>query len=293
MNTKKNSKIDWPAYGKNFVLILLGIFSAAFGLKGMLIPNGFIDGGVTGISLLVSLETNIPVAYLLIIINIPFIIIGYKTISKFFALFTSMAILALAVILLTVNFPDITNDKLLIAVFGGFFLGLGVGLCMRGGCVIDGTEIIAVLMNKRTSFTIGDIILILNVIIFSVAAYYRGIETALYSILTYLAASRTVNYVVTGLEEYTGVTIVSSNPEEIRLAIIEEMGRGVTVLKGKRGFGKRGETREDLEVIFCVITRLEIPKLKIIINRIDENAFVVMHGVNDTTGGMIKKRALH
>ena len=293
MNTKKNSKIDWPAYGKNFVLILLGIFSAAFGLKGMLIPNGFIDGGVTGISLLVSLETNIPVAYLLIIINIPFIIIGYKTISKFFALFTSMAILALAVVLLTVNFPVITNDKLLIAVFGGFFLGLGVGLCMRGGCVIDGTEIIAVLMNKRTSFTIGDIILILNVIIFSVAAYYRGIETALYSILTYLAASRTVNYVVTGLEEYTGVTIVSSNPDEIRLAIIEEMGRGVTVLKGKRGFGKRGETREDIEVIFCVITRLEIPKLKIIINRIDENAFVVMHGVNDTTGGMIKKRALH
>jgi uncharacterized membrane-anchored protein YitT (DUF2179 family) len=277
---------------KNTILVLLGITSAAFGLKSFLIPNGFIDGGVTGISLLIAQLTTIPLSLLIIIINIPFIIAGYAQVSKNFAITTSLAISALALIVWIFQFPIITNDKLLTAVFGGFFLGAGIGLCMRGGGVIDGTEILSILVSKKTSFTIGDIILIINIIIFSVAAFLLNIETALYSILTYLSASKTVDFVIQGIEEYTGVLIISSQSDKIRLSIIHDLGRGVTILNGKGGYGRHGQHNKEIEVLYCVITRLEIPKLKNIINNIDDNAFVVMHSINDTTGGMIKKRPL-
>lgn len=281
--------------GKNFLDIFLlccGILSAGFGLKGFLIPNHFLDGGVVGISLITTELTGISLSILVLLINIPFIIMGYHQVSKRFALKTFICIAGLSLVLAFIDYPIITNDKVLIAVFGGFFLGAGVGLSIRGGGVIDGTEVLALYISRRTPFTIGDIILVINIIIFGSAAVLFGIEVALYSVLTYIAASRTVDFIVQGIEEYTGVTIVSRHSDEILQAISENLGRGVTVYKGKSGFGKRGHT-EDVEVIFSVVTRLEVEKLKAVVTEIDSEAFIALHSINDTVGGMVKKRPLH
>lgn len=277
---------------KDFIFISLGVMSAAFGLKSFLLPNGFLDGGVVGISLLTNALTDIDLSYLLIIINLPFIVIGYTQVSKFFAVKTLIAIITLALCLSLINFPMITNDKLLISFFGGFFLGLGIGLSIRGGSVIDGTEVLAIYTSRKTALTVGDFILFLNIVIFSVAAYLINIETALYAILTYLVASKTVDFVVHGIEEYTSVIIVSQKSELIKEAIINHMGRGVTVLKGKSGFGKQGHRDTDIDILYSVITRLELQKLKTEIAKIDDDAFVVENSVNDIKGGMIKKRPL-
>ncbi len=277
---------------KDTLLISIGIISAGFGLKGFLLPSSFIDGGVTGISLMTTAITKFPLPILIVVLNIPFIVLGFTQIGKSFAIKSFLAIIGLAVVLATVNYPIITSDKLLVAVFGGFFLGAGIGLSIRGGGVLDGTEVLAVYLSKRGGFTIGDIILIFNIIIFSVAAYLLSIETALYSILTYLAASKTVDFIVEGVEEYTGITIISYKSEEIRQMIIEKMGRGVTIYNGKRGYGKHGENLTPTDIIYTVITRLEIAKLQTEIEKIDTNAFIVMSSIKDTKGGMIKKRPL-
>lgn len=271
--------------------IILGIFSAGFGLKGFLLPNSFIDGGVTGISLLVRELTGLPLAGLIFTINIPFIILGYRQISRNFAIKTLLAITGLAICVALMEYPVITSDKLLIAVFGGFFLGAGIGLSVRGGGVIDGTEILAVYITRKSGMTIGDIILLFNVGIFSVAAYFLGIETALYSILTYLSASKTVDFIVEGVEEYIGVTIVSCRHTEIRYMITHDLGRGVTVFDGKRGYTREGQSPSEIDIIYTVITRLEIGKLRKEVENIDPQAFIVMHSVKDAVGGMIKKRA--
>lgn len=277
---------------KDAIFIALGVVAAAFGLKSFLLPSHFLDGGVMGISLLVHNQTDFDLSYLVVIINIPFIVIAYTQVSKSFAAKTLIAITLLAVLLAFVPFPFITSDKLLISFFGGFFLGLGIGLSIRGGSVIDGTEVLAIYTSRKTVLTVGDIILILNIGIFSVAAYLISIETALYAILTYLVASKTVDFVVHGIEEYISVMIVSEKSTEIKNAITKNMGRGVTVLQGKGGFGKRGHQEEDYDVIFSVITRLELQKLKTEVAKIDENAFMVENSVSDIKGGMIKKRPL-
>jgi len=276
---------------KNIILIGLGIISAAFGLESFLLPNSFIDGGATGISLLTSITTGIPLPILIMLVNAPFVFIGYHLVSKPFAIKTAIAITVLAICISTIHFPILTNDKLLVAVFGGFFLGAGIGLSVRGGAVIDGTEVLAIYLSKKFGTTIGDVIIMINIIIFGIAAWVLNIETALYSFITYLAASKTLDFVIEGIEEYTGVTIVSSHHEYIRLMIIKEMGRGVTVYKGKRGYGKAGDTAE-VDIIYTVVTRLELNKLNTEIEKIDPFAFVVMSSVKDTKGGMIKKRSL-
>lgn len=275
---------------KDILFILLGVAAAGFGLKGFLLPNKFLDGGVMGISLLTNFVTGINLSILVILINSPFVIIAYTQISKKFAFRTLIAIMLLALVLAWVEFPIITHDKLLISVFGGFFLGAGIGLSIRGGSVIDGTEVLAIYSSRKTTLTVGDFILILNIIIFSVAAYLLNTETALYAILTYLVASKTVDFVVHGIEEYTSVMIVSEKSEEIKDAIINKLGRGVTVLKGKSGFGKKGHRSFDIDIIFSVVTRLELQRLKTEITKIDPDAFVVENSVNDIKGGMIKKR---
>jgi len=277
---------------KNVFLITLGIFSASFGFKGFLLTNHFIDGGATGISLLISAVTKIPLYILIVCINIPFIILGYVVMGKQFAIKTALAIAGLAICLATVHFPDITKDNLLVAVFGGFFLGAGIGFAVRGGAVIDGTEVLAIFLSRKLGTTIGDIIIAINIIIFSVAAYFLGTEAALYSMITYLAASKMLNFIVEGLEEYIGVTIVSSHSTEIREIVTTKMGRGITVYSGKHGYGKRGATKE-IDIIYTVITRLELNKLNTEIEKLDPHAFVVMSSVKDTKGGMIKKRPLH
>jgi uncharacterized membrane-anchored protein YitT (DUF2179 family) len=292
---EKSFFTDWGMRRKlvQLGLLVASVFSAALGLKGFLLPNDFIDGGVTGMSLLVAHKTGLPLSLLIVVINIPFVIMGYFQHGRGFALRTLAVILALALVLLVISFPTLTQDKLLIAVFGGFFLGAGVGLAMRGGAVLDGTEVLAVYISKRTPLSVGDVILVINILIFAVAAWLLSVETALYSILAYLSAAKTVDFLIEGIEEYTGVTIISSRSEEIRLMVTEKLGRGVTVYAGKRGYGSRGHMRDTVDIIFTVVTRLEISQLTAEINKIDARAFVVMHSVRDTKGGLVKKRPLH
>lgn len=276
---------------KDALLITIGIFSAAFGFKGFLLSNQFIDGGATGISLLISNLTETPLYILLIVINIPFIILGYHIIGKQFAIKTSLSIIGLALCVANVEFPNVTNNDILVAIFGGFFLGAGIGFSIRGGAVIDGTEILAIYLSKKIGTTIGDIIIVINVLIFSAAMYFLSVEIALFSMVTYLAASKTLDFIIEGIDEYIGVTIVSTHYIEIKEMIINRMGRGITVYKGERGFGSRGEMA-DVNILYSVVTRLEMNKMKTEIERIDPNAFVAMHSVKDTKGGMIKKKPL-
>ena len=287
----KKFKITVKHNIKDVFLILLGILSASFGFKAFLLTNHFIDGGATGISLLVASLTKIPLYLLIICVNLPFVFLGYHVIGKQFAVKTAFAIGGLSLALATLSFPNITDDNLLVAVFGGFFLGAGIGFAIRGGAVIDGTEVLAIYLSRKFGTTIGDVIIIINILIFGTAAYFLGIEVALYSMITYLAASKTLDFIVEGIEEYIGVTIVSSHYEEIREMIINTMGRGVTVYSGKKGFGKRGETKET-DIVYTVITRLELNKLMTELDKISPSAFVVMNSVKDTRGGMIKKRPL-
>ena len=286
-------RIQFERAVKDTFFIILGILAASFGLKGFLLPNKFLDGGVMGISLLVNQLTQTDLSLLVVVLNAPFIVIGYTQVSRLFAFKTLIAIVGLALALYWIDFPLVTDDDLLIAFFGGFFLGAGIGLSIRGGSVLDGTEVLAIYTSRKTTLTVGDIILGLNIVIFSVAAYLIAIETALYAILTYLVASKTVDFVVHGIEEYTSVMIVSEKSDQIKDAITNRMGRGVTILKGQSGFGKTGHRAKDMDVIFSVITRLELQKLKTEISKIDEHAFVVENSINDVKGGMIKKRPLH
>ncbi|MDF7820207.1 YitT family protein [Runella sp. MFBS21] len=285
-------KINVVRSFKDLILVSAGIASAAFGLESFLIPNSFIDGGATGISLLINTITGIPLYALLILVNLPFVFMAYIVINRQFAFKTALAITGLAICVATVHFPEITKDPLLVAVFGGFFLGAGIGLSIRGGAVIDGTEVLAIFLSRKFSTTIGDIIIMVNIVIFSAAAYFLSVETALYSMITYLAASKTLDFVIEGIDEYMGVTIISLHSDEIRQMIINEMGRGVTVYKGKKGYGRNGETKE-FDIIYTVLTRLELSKLNTEIQTIDPHAFVVMSSVKDTKGGMVKKRALN
>jgi len=277
----------------NGFLIIAGILSASFGLKSFLLSNGFIDGGITGISLLISAVTGWNLPILVVVLNVPFVLLGYSQIGRSFALKTAFGIIGLAISIATIDYQVVTNDKLLVSVFGGFFLGAGIGLTMRGGGVIDGTEVMAISLSKKTGLTIGDIILIVNIIIFSFAAWLLSFETALYSILTYLCASKTIDFILEGIEEYTGVTIISNKNDKIRLMITERLGRGVTIYKGSRGFGKSGGKMGDIDILYTVITRLEVAKLNTEIEKIDPDAFVIMNSIKDTKGGMIKKRLLH
>ncbi len=276
---------------KDITFIITGIFSASFALKSFLLPSKFIDGGATGIALLSSELTHIPLWVFLFGINLPFIYLASKVVGTSFAFKTSCAITGLALCVALVNFPSVTHDKLLVAVFGGFFLGAGIGLSVRGGAVIDGTEVLAIYLSRKIGTTIGDIILCLNIMIFSVAAYLLSIEIALYSMITYLAAAKTIDFVIEGIEEYIGVTIISTQSEDIRQTIIDKLGRGVTIYRGNGGYGKRGQSKE-IDIIYTVITRLELNKLNAEIEAIDPEAFVVMNAVKETRGGIIKKRPL-
>ena len=270
---------------RSTILILLGVLSAAFGLKGFLLSSHFIDGGVTGVSMLLSNVLEWPLSLLIPVINVPFIVIAYRQIGRIFAVRSVLAIAGLSLCLAFVKFPDVTPDKLLTAVFGGFFIGGGIGLAIRGGAVLDGTEIAALLISKGSHILkVGDVILILNVVIFSSAAFFLGIDSALYSMLTYFAASKTVDFLIHGVEEHTAIIIVSERSEPIRQGIIQRLQRGVTVFKGKGGL-----TNQDQDILYCVVTRLEIGRVKSVVEDYDEGAFMVVHGLADAEGGVVKR----
>jgi uncharacterized membrane-anchored protein YitT (DUF2179 family) len=273
----------------NALLIALGILAAAFGLKGFLLSSNFIDGGVTGVSMLLAKVTTLPLAVWLPLVNTPFIVLGYRQLGWAFAVRSALAIAGLSAALATLHFPDVTPDRLLTAVFGGFFIGAGIGLAVRGGAVLDGTEIAALLISKRSSLLkVGDVILAFNIVLFLAAMSILGVEPALYSILTYLAAAKTLDFVIYGLEEYTAITIMSARSALIRERIVGELERGVTVYKGYGGL-----TGAEQEILYCVVTRLEIGKVKTIVRALDPHAFVVSHPLADAEGGVVKRAALH
>ena len=258
------------------------------GLYGFLLSSNFIDGGVTGVSMLLAKVTPLPLSFWLPVINLPFVAVGYRQIGPAFALRSLLAIIGLAVALATVPYPDVTHDRVLTAVFGGFFLGAGIGLAVRGGAVLDGTEIAALLISKRTHLLrVGDVILVFNVLLFLAAISVLGVEGALYSILTYVAAAKTLDYVIYGLEEYTAITIVSRQSHAIREVITKELGRGVTVYKGYGGM-----SGDEQAILYCVVTRLEIGKVRGIVKSIDAAAFVAYHALANAEGGVVKKTGL-
>lgn len=278
----------------NILLIILGILSAGMGLKGFLLSSRFIDGGVTGISMLLADVVGLPLSIWLLIINLPFIALGYNQIGRKFAVKSALAIAGLSICLAVVKYPDVTPDKLLTAVFGGFFIGAGIGLAIRGGAVLDGTEIAALLVSRSSHLLrVGDVILILNIFIFLAAAFFLGVEIALYSILTYVAASKTIDFLLHGIEEYTAITIVSAKNEAVKEAIINRLHRGVTVYKGHGGMGSTGVNDSQQEILYCVVTRLEIGSIKNVVREIDSAAFMTTHSLSDVEGGLIKRADLH
>jgi len=273
----------------NAVLIAVGVLSAAMGLKGFLLSSGFIDGGVTGISMLLAKITGVPLSVLLPAINLPFVVVGYRLLGRAFAVRSVLGIAGLALVLATVPFPDVTPDLILTAVFGGFFLGAGIGLAVRGGAVLDGTEIAALVISRRAHvFRVGDVILGFNVVLFLAAMSALGVEPALYSILTYLAAAKTLDFVLHGIDEYTAITIVSASNARIRERITADLGRGVTVYKGYGGM-----SRAEQDILYCVVTRLEIGRVKAIVREIDQAAFFVFHPLSGAEGGTFGMRRFH
>jgi len=286
--------IQLPHWLTDITYTLLGILFCGFALKGFLIPNKFFDGGVTGISLLLHELYHFDIDYVIVIVNLPFIIMGAYQVNRNFAIKTLVAVIGLGLCIAYVPYPQITSDRLLVSIFGGVFMGIGVGLAIRGGCALDGIEVLALYTGKRISFTISEIILGINIVIFLIAAIELGLPTALYSILTYYTASRTINFVIEGLEEYTGVTIISGQSEVIKESLVMQLGRGITVYKGERGFLKDSyDISHPVDIIFTVVTRLEIRRMRNLIHDIDPKAFVFTSTIKEATGGVLKRRARH
>jgi uncharacterized membrane-anchored protein YitT (DUF2179 family) len=286
--------LQLPQWVQDTIYVICGILFCGFALRSFLIPNSFFDGGVTGISLLIHELYHLNIAYVIIIANIPFIIMGAFQVNKTFAIRTFIAVIGLGLCLLYLPYPQITSDKLLVSIFGGVFMGIGVGLAIRGGCALDGIEVLALYTGKRISFTISEIILGINIIIFLVAAIKLGLPTSLYSILTYYTASKTISFVIEGLEEYTGVTIISGESEQIKKQLVMTLGRGITIYKGERGFLKESfDVSNAVDIIFTVVTRLEVRRMRNLIHEIDPKAFVFTSTIKEAAGGVLKKRARH
>lgn len=268
----------------------IGVLLSAYALKGFLVPNLFLAGGITGISLLIDRFFNLNLSVILVLANLPLVVLGGYLVNQRFAFKTLACIVGLAICMQYLDFPTVTSDPSLISAFGGVFLGLGIGLAMRGGCALDGIEIVALYTLRKSGFTVSEIIFALNIVIFMVAAASFGMETALNSILTYYTASKAIDFVVEGMEEYTGVTIISARSEDIKRSLVMDLGRGITVYKGERGFMKESfETSQDCDIVFTVITRLEVRRLKNLVYRIDPKAFVFTNTIKETAGGILKR----
>jgi uncharacterized membrane-anchored protein YitT (DUF2179 family) len=273
----------------NAALIALGILSAGMGLKGFLLSSNFIDGGVTGVSMLLAKTTGGSLTVLLPVVNLPFIAIAYRQIGPAFAIRSVLGIAGLAATLALIPYPDVTPDLLLTAVFGGLFIGAGIGLAVRGGAVLDGTEIAALLISRRADLLkVGDVILAFNVVLFMVAMSVLGVNAALYSILTYVTAARTLDFLIHGIDEFTAITIVSEANQTIRERITRDLRRGVTIYRGYGGM--RGAEQQ---ILYCVVTRLEIGNVKAIVRDIDPTAFLVYHPLSGAEGGVVKTRGFH
>jgi uncharacterized membrane-anchored protein YitT (DUF2179 family) len=290
----KSDHVEWSEVWNfnNIFQIVLGVGLAVLAMKGFMIPNRFMDGGITGISILFHEIFHINISILVIALNVIFVYLGYHRIGKTFAVLTTIAVILLAIGLLFVDIKPITKDKLLIATFGGFLIGTGVGLVIRGGGVIDGAEVVAVFTRRKTGFSNSEIIMLFNAIIFAVAAFEFGIETAMYSIITYFTATRATDYVVDGIEEYTAMNIISSQQETIKNFLVNELGKGITVYKGIRGYLPNSfDIKTDCEIIVTIVTRLEIKQIQDALMKIDPKAFVYVQSIKEATGGILKEKA--
>jgi len=292
-----HQKINWKSIFSfsSIIYTILGVVLAVRALKGFMIPNHFLDGGVTGISILAHEIFHVNISWVLIILNIPFIYIGYKKIGKTFAVQSTVAILLLAILIHFIHFDEaITNDKILIAIFGGFLIGLGIGFVIKSGGVIDGLEVIADYTNKKYGFTTSEIILAINTLIFLTAAFSFGPEAAMYSILTYFTATKTADYVVDGFEEYTALTIVSKEHEKVKSIIVNDFNKAISVYKGERGYLPGSfDIKQDCDIVMTIVTRLEIHRIKEAIAETDPTAFFYVQSIKEVTGGIIKKSRMH
>ncbi len=274
---------------KKYVLLFFGSVVAAAGLEFFLIPNQIIDGGIVGISILLSHITGFNISYLLVLLNVPFLYVGYMQIGKSFCISTLFSVVSLAFWVSAFHpIPELTQDFFLAATFGGVLVGIGVGLIIRYGGSLDGTEIVAIILDKKTGFSVGEIIMFFNVFILGSAGLVFGWDKAMYSLVAYFVAFKVIDITIEGLDESKGVMIVSDCAEEIKTALLARLGRGVTILHGEGGFS--GDPKK---VLFSVVTRLEIAKLKAIVDDVDSNAFVIIQDVHDVIGGRVKKRAIH
>lgn len=292
-----HQKINWKSIFSfsSIVYTILGVVLAVIALKGFMIPNHFLDGGVTGISILAHEIFHVNISWVMIVLNIPFIYIGYKKIGKTFAVQSTVAIVLLAVLMHFIHFDEaITNDKILIAIFGGFLIGLGIGFVIKSGGVIDGLEVIADYTNKKYGFTTSEIILAINTLIFLTAAFSFGPEAAMYSILTYFTATKTADYVVDGFEEYTALTIVSKEHEKVKSIIVKDFNKAISVYKGERGYLPGSfDIKQDCDIVMTIVTRLEIHRIKEAIAETDPAAFFYVQSIKEVTGGIIKKSRIH
>ncbi|WP_179351712.1 YitT family protein [Winogradskyella vidalii] len=267
--------------------IVFGIVLASISLKAFLLPNGFLDGGVTGIALLVNRLTGIDISIALVLLSIPFLIIGYYTVSKRIVVKSILSILGLAFLIQFGNYGIITEDKLLISIFGGLSLGAGIGIAIRNGSVLDGSEILGIYLNDKFGLSIGKVILMFNIVLFSITALVISVEIALYSILTYIVTAKVTDLTIEGFEDFIGVTIVSNDYAEIKHAIMTELGVGLTTYKGSKGFGSTG-AQQDFDIIHTIINRIDIKKMHRIIEEIDDKAFIIEFDVNNVKGGVLR-----
>ncbi len=276
-------------YLKKYSLIFLGAIIAAAGLELFLIPNQVIDGGIVGISIMASAITGWKLGIFLVVLNLPFLTLGYKQIGKNFAIATTIAICFLSFWSAVFEpIPPVTTDPFLAAIFGGIIDGVGVGLIIRAGGSLDGTEIVAIIMDRRSVFSVGEVVMFINLFILSSAGLLFGWDKAMYSLVAYFVIAKMIDVVIKGLDESYAVMIVTDEHEEITSALNDRLGRGVTLLHGEGGY-----TGEAKEVLYCVVTRLEVDKVKEIVLEKDENAFVTINAVHDIVGGRFKKKSIH
>jgi uncharacterized membrane-anchored protein YitT (DUF2179 family) len=276
---------------KNLLQIFVGSAMAVFAMKGFMIPNQFMDGGVTGISILLHEISHINISFFIVAFNVPFIYLGYKRIGKTFAIQTTLAMVLLAAGLMFTDIKPFTTDPLLIAIFGGILIGTGVGLVIRSGGVLDGAEVIAVFTKRRTGFSNSEIIMLFNTFIFAGAAFHFGLETAMYSLITYYSATRATDYVVDGIEQYTSIHIISAHHDKVKDFLVNELGKGITIYKGQRGYLPGSfSVKEDCEIIVAIVTRLEINQIQESISEIDPKAFMYIQSVKEAAGGILKEK---
>lgn len=286
--------VNWKQVLKlsNLMQTIIGCALAVLAMRGFMIPNKFLDGGITGISILVHEVFHFNISLLVIVLNLPFIYLGYKRIGKTFAVQTILAVLVLAAGLLFIDIEPITTDRLLIAIFGGLLIGTGVGLVLRSGGVIDGAEVLAVFTKRKTGFSNSEIILLFNALIFAAAAFQFGLETAMYSLITYFTATRATDYVVDGIEQYTAINIISSEQDAVKDYLVNELGKGITVYKGERGYLPGSfSIKTDCEIIVTIVTRLEVHQIQNAIMGIDSKAFVYVQSIKEAAGGILKVKA--